>query len=447
MDREISSNRTARRVVVATMFPESFGGGVGTVAHELAQQLSGRGEVLLLCPGERTELTTRNSGMRVLTVASAGPDQVYYPALHHATYDQVAAWLDEFRPDIVHSHDPVMLGAVAQYYALRRRIPFVTTLHWLPDRILEFGAGDRSVFRARWLVRPAVRSYISRFLRDCDGIIAINDSVVDGLRGYRVWARVFRIPNGRDLARFRSCPVADMARGERNLCFIGFLSERKNQLFLLKALEHLPASYRLLLVGKALVPDYERELRSYASAHGLNVEFLGQQDQSAIPACLARCHAFVSASRLEVQSLTVIEALASGRPVIGLGNETIDELVDERVGRCLPRDAAPEEFARSVEQVCNLPQVEYDRLSRQARERVAHMDWNQVVDQTVAAYETMVAEYDPQAPRTAAPVRVHGLNPMTYLFGHLNMTGSVLFYQAHRLLAEMDSPAHPHKTA
>lgn len=381
--------------------------------------------------------------MQVLTVASAGPDQVYYPALGHATYDQAVAWLDEFRPDIVHSHDPVMLGAVAQYYALRRRIPFITTLHWLPDRVLEFGAGERSVFKTIWLVRPAVRAYISRFLRDCDGIIAINDSVIDGLRGYRVWARVFRIPNGRDLARFRSCPAANVDSGARYLGFVGFLSERKNQLYLLKALEHLPAGYRLLLVGKALVPDYESELRSYVAGHGLNVEFLGQQDQSAIPGCLARCHAFVSASRLEVQSLTVIEALASGRPVIGLANETIDELVDDRVGRCLPRDAPPEEFARSVEQVCSLPQVEYDRISRQARERVAHMDWNQVADATAAAYEALVAGYDRQGPRTAAPVKVHGLNPITYLLGHLNMTGSVLFYKAHRHRAVADSQADP----
>jgi 1,2-diacylglycerol 3-alpha-glucosyltransferase len=439
------SDQAVKRVVVATIFPESFGGGVGTVAHELANHLAERCEVMLLCPGERTELTTRGNGMKVLTVASAGPDQVYYPALHHVVYDQAVAWLDEFRPDIVHSHDPVMLGAVAQYYALRHRTPFVTTLHWLPDRILEFGAGERSVFKARWLVRPAVHSYISRFLRDCDGIIAINNSVIHGLRGYRVRARVFRIPNGRDLARFRSCPVADMDSSIRNLCFIGFLSQRKNQLYLLQALEHLPANYRLVLAGKALAPDYERELRSYASEHGLNVEFLGQQAQSAVPSCLARCHAFVSASRLEVQSLTVIEALASGTPVIGLANETIDELVDAAVGRCLPRDAAPEEFARAVEQVCSLPQAEYDRLCRQARERVAHMDWNKVVDATAAAYEQMVSGYNPQARLTAAPVKVHGLNPLTYVYGHLNMTGSVLFYEAFRHWAETKSPGHLHK--
>jgi glycosyltransferase involved in cell wall biosynthesis len=385
--------------------------------------------------------------MKVLTVASAGPDQVYYPFLDRATYDRAIAWLDEFRPDVVHGHDPIMLGAIAQYYALRHSVPFVMTLHWLPDRVLEFGAGARSVLRNQWLVRPVVRSYINRFLGDCDGIIAINESVIRGLRGHALRARVFRISNGRDLARFRSCPFAD-ANGEiRNLCFIGFLSDRKNQLYLLKVIEHLPANYRLQLIGKALTPGYERELRSYASARGLNnVEFLGQKDQSEIPECLAGARAFVSASRLEVQSLTVIEALASGTPVVGLANETIDELVDDKVGRCLPRDAGPNEFARAVEQVCSLPQAEYDRLCRQARARVALMDWTQVADATAAAYETMVGEFRPQTrSRNAPALTVHGLNPLTYIYGHLNMSASAFFYACHHYWRQMEGLTHAHR--
>ncbi len=435
------------RVVVATIFPESFGGGAGVVAHELARHLTERYEVLLLCPGEKTALETRSDGMKVLTVASAGPDEVYYPFLDRATYDRAIAWLDEFRPDVVHGHDPIMLGAIAQYYALRRTVPFVTTLHVLPDRILEFGAGARSVLRNQWLVRPVVRSYINRFLCDCDGIIAINESVIRGLRGHALRARIFRISNGRDLARLGSCSFAEANSNIRNLCFIGYLSERKNQLYLLRALEHLPANYRLQLIGKALTSGYERELRGYASEHGMNnVEFVGQKDQSEIPAYLAGAHAFVSASRLEVQSLTVIEALASGTPVVGLANETIEELVDDKVGRCLPRDAAPVEFARTVQQVCSLPQAEYDKLCRQARARVALMDWTQVVDATAAAYETLVDEFRPQARMRYAPaLTVHGLNPLTYIYGHLNMSASAFFYACHHYWRQMQWLTHAHR--
>ncbi len=68
---------------------------------------------------------------------------------------------------------------------------------------------------------------------------------------------------------------------------------------------------------------------------------------------LAQTHAFVSASKMEVQSLAIIEALASGSPVIGLGNETVDELVDETNGVRLPNDTSAEEFAAAIRSVCD----------------------------------------------------------------------------------------------
>jgi len=429
-----ATTRAGNRIALATIFPESFGGGAGMVAHELANHLAERYQVLLLCPGERTELTRRSNGMKVLTVASAGPDEVYYPSLGRQTASRVFDWLDEFRPDVVHSHDPVMLGALAQHWALTRAVPFFFTLHLLPDRVLEFGAGDRSILRARCLVQPVVRSYMSRFLSDCDGIIALNDAAVRSLSPYGVRARLFTISNGRDLRHFRCCRNADVTGAARNLCFIGFLSDRKNQLYLLRMLEHLPKTYRLQLVGKALTPGYERELRDYAAVHGLsNVEFLGQLDQSAIPNCLARAHAFVSASRLEVQSLTVIEALAAGTPVIGLGNETIDELVDDTVGRRLPRETPPAEFAHTVEQICSLAQPEYDRLCRCARARIERMDWTRVVDATATAYEELASGLRLQYRFSGNPApRARGLRPLTYLYSHVNMGACALFYAYHR---------------
>jgi 1,2-diacylglycerol 3-alpha-glucosyltransferase len=434
-----------KRIAVATIFPKSFGGGAGMMAHELACHLAERYEVLLLCPGQRTELAERNSGLTVLTVASAGPDEVYYPFLDRRTASRVFGFLDGFQPDVIHSHDPIMLGALAQYWALTRSVPFVLTPHCLPDRYLEFGAGDRSVLRARQLVQPIVRSYLSRFLGDCDGIIVNNESVSQSLRRYELRARLFPISNGRDLECFRSFPNADLTEKDRILCFIGFLSDRKNQLYLLQMLEHLPANYRLQLVGKALVRDYERKLRGYAAKRDLsNVQFLGELDYSAIPACLARAHVFVSASKLEVQCLTIIEALASGTPVIGLANETLDELVDDTVGRRLPKETPPAEFARWVGRICSLSQPEYDVMCRRARARVEQMDWASVADSHATAYQTLanghtsrdpspaaLSEPDRRRPGRRMPGKL-GLPALTHSYAYLNMRISAFFYLCHR---------------
>jgi hypothetical protein len=157
---------------------------------------------------------------------------------------------------------------------------------------------------------------------------------------------------------------------------------------------HLPEAYRLVLVGKPINPEDGERLKTYCHQQGIDerVTFAGQVSHEEIPDYLQQAHLFVSASKMEVQSLSIIEALASGTPLVGLSNETIAELVDENVGACLPPDISPEAFAQYIIEICSLPPDEYERLCEQARERVSHLDWSNVIDKTVVAYQTLIEE-------------------------------------------------------
>jgi hypothetical protein len=93
---------------------------------------------------------------------------------------------------------------------------------------------------------------------------------------------------------------------------------------------------------------------------------------------------------MEVQSLVVIEALASGTPVVGLSNETIDELVSDDVGAWLPKDATPENFARAIEQICRLSPEAYMEMCQSAQKRVAHLDWPNIVSSTAKSYQEIL---------------------------------------------------------
>jgi hypothetical protein len=66
--------------------------------------------------------------------------------------------------------------------------------------------------------------------------------------------------------------------------------------------------------------------------------------------------------------------------------------VDDKVGCRLPQDATPEEFAACVERICTLPQTQYEELCWNARDRVSHLDWSNVIDQTVAAYRELLED-------------------------------------------------------
>jgi glycosyltransferase involved in cell wall biosynthesis len=386
------------KVAFVSLFRRGYGGGEGRVAHELARHFAERHEVVMLCPSQDTGLIEEgDTDLKVFGVRSAGDGEFQMPALSAKTVRSLFDFLDAFSPDVVHAHEPALMGLIGQIWAKMHRVPFVHTSHVLPAKVLDFGATDALDMKVLQgsFSQSISRRLLTDFYSNCDAIIALNRPALTSLRDFGYAGRVFVIPNGRDLDRYTACGIADVGKGEKTLTFVGYLSERKNQLYLLHAHQHLPEQYHLVLLGKALKPGYEGRLKQYCETHGLKtVTFAGQVPHEEIPGYLERTHVFVSASKMEVQSLVVIEALASGTPVVGLSNETIDELVDDTVGRRLPKEADPGQFASSVERICDLSQLEYEALCQRARARVRHLDWSNVVDQTASAYRELMEEKD-----------------------------------------------------
>jgi glycosyltransferase involved in cell wall biosynthesis len=383
------------RVVFISLFRPGLGGGEGRVAHELARHFSARHDVVLICPADRTGLYEEDGSLKVFGIQSAGNGEFHIPALSGRTVRSMFDFLDAFSPDVVHAHEPTLIGLIGQIWAKMHLVPFVHTSHVLPAKILDFGAADALDVKLLQgsLGESVTRRALADFYDNCDAIIALNLPALTAFRQFGYQGKVFVIPNGRDLARYVDCAAADVGATEKTLSFIGYISERKNQVYLIDAHRHLPEGYRLLLIGKPLNPDYGQHLRQYCEARGLdNVVFVGQVPHEQIPSHLEGTHVFVSASKMEVQSLVVIEALASGTPVVGLSNETTIELVDDKVGARLPQDALPREFAAWVERICTLPQSQYGELCRNARDRVSHLDWSNVIDQTVAAYHELLED-------------------------------------------------------
>jgi glycosyltransferase involved in cell wall biosynthesis len=385
------------KVAVISMFKEGFGGGTGRVAHDMARHFAQRHDVALVCPSDRTRryVDERGSGacgIRVLGIGSAGKGHACVPRLSRRNVNALFDFWDQFGPEVVHAHEPISLALLGQVWAAMNKVPFVYTSHVLPSKSLDFGAGQVFEFLPQAFTETMSRRMLSDFMRNCDAVVALNPPAAADLRAFGYRGKILTIPNGRDVERLGACPVADVQAPLKTLTFVGFISRRKNQDYLIEVMKHLPrASYRLQLVGDVLEPEYGAQIEERARTLGLdNVFFAGSVPHAAIADYLAQTHVFVSASKMEVQSLSVIEALASGTPVVGLSNETIDELVDDYVGTDLARGASPEAFAERIQQICALPQKEYNQLCACARRRVEHLGWSQIEQQTIAAYAQLV---------------------------------------------------------
>jgi glycosyltransferase involved in cell wall biosynthesis len=388
-----------QRIVFISIFQKDFGGGEGRVAHELAAQFAQQYNTALICPGAQNRLFRDENGLVTFNIQSAGENHFLMPLLSPQNIRSIFDFLDGFAPDIVHAHDPALLGVIGQLWANQHNVPFVYTCHIAPGKVLEFGASDVLRIPVGSMTESIIEDYLLTFYNNCSAVVALNQIIAESIQEFGSTARLFTIPNGRYLQRYSACKNASTSAVQKKLVFVGYITPRKNQIYLLQMMKHLPKNYQLTLVGEFLSPAYEKELRTYVAQNGLtNVIFAGEVNHSEIPAYLEQAHVEVSASKMEVQSLVIIESLASGTPVVGLSNETIEELVDEETGKRLPKDTPHEVFARCVEEMCNLPQPVYDRMCEAARLRVSGLDWKNVMETTVKVYDQLIAEKDKNQP-------------------------------------------------
>jgi glycosyltransferase involved in cell wall biosynthesis len=382
------------KVVFTTFFRESRGGGCGRVSHEIAHAFAQQGhETLLICPGKKTEIKRIIPHLRYLQIKSLGEGDVTVPYLTIKNLQFFFNFLKSFSPQIIHAHDFGPISLVSQFWAINNQIPFVYTSHVLPTKTFDFAISESSKSFSRFLDTSLMKKYFFNFFKNSDALIALNKDVQRDILKYGFKNKIFIIPNGRDLRIYRACRLADIREKEKQLTFVGYLSKRKNQKYLLRVMKYLPSNFTLNLVGPPINPSYLKDSKDYIQKNHLkNVNFLGEVPYKEIPQILAKAHLFVSASKMEVQSLVIIEALASATPVIALANETTKELVDASVGLCLDKKTSPQVFAHQIKKICTLAPREYLALCQNARKKVAHLDWPEIVKQTEVVYRNLLRE-------------------------------------------------------
>jgi len=89
---------------------------------------------------------------------------------------------------------------------------------------------------------------------------------------------------------------------------------------------------RLILIGGG-IQQYEEEIHALVAELELNdrVNLTGRVEYDQLPAYLAMCDAFVTASVTEVHPLSVIEAMGAGLPVMGVQSVGVGDTVEDGV--------------------------------------------------------------------------------------------------------------------
>jgi len=230
--------------------------------------------------------------------------------------------------------------------------------------------------------RVLFRTQVRRSVRRADRVLTGSERTQrDLIEGYGLpEERIVVTPYGYDPA-FR----ADGPRREgRYLLFVGAIQPRKDPVAAVEALARLNGDLRLVLVG----PEKHgvQEVRDAVRRLGLEqrVELAGHVEREELAALYRGAACLVFPSRYEGFGLPVLEAMASGTPVVAVRATSVPEVAGDAAVLVEPGD--PAALARGVEQAL----AEHDRLAAAGLERARQFSWRETARRTLEVYRELL---------------------------------------------------------
>ena len=291
------------------------------------------------------------------------PDGIEPIALPARSQELRMAWslprlLRRIRPALAHFQHAVPLACPC---------PAVVTVHDL--------SFESSPALMPWKDRLVFRLAVPRSVRRAARVLAVSERTArDIAASYGVAREKIAVtPHGVDEAFAAADSAGPRTRSTEYALFVGAIHRRKNPLAAVDAAS--AAGLPLVVAGPVHDPALARELeRRGADLRG----YLGKQELAELyrgAACL------VLPSRFEGFGLPVLEAMASGTPVVAARDPALEEVA---------RDAAvyadPPELAAAIQRALR----ERERLSAAGRERARAFSWEESARRTIAVYREVL---------------------------------------------------------
>jgi len=248
--------------------------------------------------------------------------------------------------DVIHVHHPFLSGRLALSYSRHPQIPVIFTNHTRYDLY----AQARLPLMPVEVSHGLLQAYMPDFCEEMDLVISPSEGMKKIMRQYGVKSHIEVVPNGANLTPFHQAkPLPRVEFGFKDddilLVYAGRIAPEKNLELLIQSFaavaQVIPNIYLLILGGGQ--KEHVEEVKSIPGELGTQdrVRFFGMVPYEQLPSYLAMCDVFATASVTEVHPFSVIEAMGTGLPIMGIDSPGVgDSVVDGRSGLLAKEDVA-----------------------------------------------------------------------------------------------------------
>ncbi|MFA5527872.1 MAG: glycosyltransferase, partial [Peptostreptococcales bacterium] len=240
--------------------------------------------------------------------------------------------------DIIHTQTEFSIGLTGRLMAKLLKIPVVHTYHTMYE--------DYTHYLAKRPLNQKIVTELAKvgsklYLNECHAVIAPSEKAKDLLLGYKVHSKIYTIPTGIKLDNFKNDfftpseiqhkkTELGIEPQEKVLLSLGRVAEEKSIDVIIQAVKKLihHSSLKLLIVGDG---PYKIALEKMVKELNLEnvVIFAGRIPWEKVCLYYQLADIYVSASKTETQGLTILEAMATGIPVVVRQDENIKDWIQD----------------------------------------------------------------------------------------------------------------------
>lgn len=362
-----------------------IGGGGGQAHLSLLTQYARRDDlavdVLTSAPQPGLTVETFAENVRIHKVG------IHKQQLHYWRKTEVLEWLRRAKApyrhllrdnayDLVHAFFGFPSGWLC--YRTARRLPYVTSLRGSDV------PGDNA--RLQWEYKLLGPLVFKPIWKRAAALVACSAGLKARALRFMPSAQIEIIPNGVDLETFRPVQAAPAAKDQPlKLLTVGRLSATKRLDLLIEAVEHLRSEgteVKLDIIGGGAL---EADLRQLLGRKQLRdgVTLAGRHSAREMPEIYRRHDIFVSASSQEGMSNAMLEAMASGLPIVTTRCEGLDELIDGN--GLIVDEATPDTLAQAIKTLIDNP-AKRQAMAVAARKQAEKFNWDAVAEAYLQLY-------------------------------------------------------------
>lgn len=285
--------------------------------------------------------------------------------------------------DVVHVHEPMMpaISMLAVYHAhVYSSTAAVGTFHAYREENVGYEYG---------------RSVIRRLMSRLDGRIVVSEAARGYIAGY--FPGDYRlISNGVDLARFGQTdvePIPRFANSRPKILFVGRLEKRKGFVHLLNAFGRLRQALpraQLIVCGAYDRKEAAPFIRQARAAGLRGINFVGWQPDDKLARYYRTADVVcVPSTGFESFGLVLVEAMASGRPVVASDIPGYRDVVRDGVEGLLVPPGDEPALAQALQALLSDPERR-QQFGRNGQIRSQDFTWERVAGQVLTYYQELL---------------------------------------------------------